>query len=86
MNSAISKQARYQRLKRGWSVKEARNLPKRTFLWQRLIMQEEGQPVVAVFLRQRSAGLSLSEIARSFEIHRDTLRSHLNRWRIEGRV
>ena len=39
MISAISKQARYQRLKRGWSVKEARNLPKRTFLWQRLIMQ-----------------------------------------------
>ena len=82
---SITPQAYYSRAKRcGWTIQQTRSIPLGYHKWIWEIEQEEGMPITEVIKRERRAGCSYQTIARSFGVHRETLRRHINNWKREG--
>jgi len=64
----------YQRIKAGkFTEEEAYHCPAHTPLWMYRLEKEEGIPLMEIIAQELARGFCVAEIARSFEVHRDTL-------------
>jgi DNA invertase Pin-like site-specific DNA recombinase len=82
-------QTEYQRYHKrltcyGYTPEEALYLPVRMPRWMAAIEAEEGMPIIDVIKRELKAGSNYSQIARSFDVHRDTMYHWIRKWNDKG--
>lgn len=77
---------RYQKriTRDGYTPEQAFYLPPNIPRWQFIVEQEEGAPVYDVVRREMNRGLSLTHIARSFEVSKDVLCYWVRKWKKQG--
>jgi len=68
----------------GYTHEQAYAVPIRQPLWQWLIEQEEGLPIIEVIQRELDHGISVSEIARGFDVKICTLYHWVRKWKKQG--
>lgn len=76
----------WRRLSYGWphdvAVLARKGMPR----WMFEVEREEGRPIIEVVKSQKIAGASDAEIARSFEVKKDTLGHWIRKWKKAGLI
>jgi hypothetical protein len=68
----------------GFTPEEAFNAPIRVPLWMYRVEQEEGCSFVDFLKREFAMGFSICAVARSIEVHQDTLYHWVRKFRNSG--